>query len=383
MLKRPSLWIVLALLLLAAAGGRAFMKSRPTAQAAPAQAQAAPPLEFLPSDLMTVQPRNLLQTLTASGSLRAISQVSVKARVAGEVREVLAREGEPVRVGQVLVRMDESDYRARLAQSEGALVAARGQLDIASKARDNNRVLVERGFISKNAYDTASSQYDIARANVDSARGALEVARKALADTVIRAPIAGLVASRSVQPGEKIAADNRLLDVVDLSRMEMEVAVPTSDILGIAPGQEVTVRIEGLAQPLPAKVVRINPAAQAGSRSIMAYLEIDNPQNLLRAGMFGEARLTLSRKAGVLAVPQSALQGNGDQATVYAIENGRLSRKPVRPGMIGSEDDATLVEIVEGLAPGARIVRSNLGNLPAGAAVKVLEIAAAIDPASR
>jgi multidrug efflux pump subunit AcrA (membrane-fusion protein) len=85
----------------------------------------------------------------------------------------------------------------------------------------------------------------------------------------------------------------------------------------------------------------------------------------------------------VLAVPQSALQGNGDQATVYAIENGRLSRKPVRPGMIGSEDDATLVEIVEGLAPGARIVRSNLGNLPAGAAVKVLEIAAAIDPASR
>jgi RND family efflux transporter MFP subunit len=383
MLKRPSLWIVLALLLLAAAGGRAFMKSRPTAQAAPAQAQAAPPLEFLPSDLMTVQPRNLLQTLTASGSLRAISQVSVKARVAGEVREVLAREGEPVRVGQVLVRMDESDYRARLAQSEGALVAARGQLDIASKARDNNRVLVERGFISKNAYDTASSQYDIARANVDSARGALEVARKALADTVIRAPIAGLVASRSVQPGEKIAADNRLLDVVDLSRMEMEVAVPTSDILGIAPGQEVTVRIEGLARPLPAKVVRINPAAQAGSRSIMAYLEIDNPQNLLRAGMFGEARLTLSRKAGVLAVPQSALQGNGDQATVYAIENGRLSRKPVRPGMIGSEDDATLVEIVEGLAPGARIVRSNLGNLPAGAAVKVLEIAAAIDPASR
>jgi RND family efflux transporter MFP subunit len=382
MLKRPSLWIVLALLLLVTAGGRAFMKSHQAAQAAPVTAQ-APPLEFLPSDLVTVQPRNLLQTLTASGSLRAISQVSVKARVAGEVKEVLAREGEAVSVGQVLVRMDESDYRARLAQSEGALVAARGQLDIASKARANNQALVERGFISKNAYDNASSQYDIARANVDSARGALDVSRKALADTVIRAPIAGLVASRSVQPGEKVSADNRLLDVVDLSRMEMEVAVPTSDILGIAPGQEVTVRIEGLVRPLPAKVVRINPAAQAGSRSIMAYLEIDNPQNLLRAGMFGEARLTLSRKAGVLAVPQSALQGNGDDAYVYAIENGKLRRKPVRPGMVGSEGDATLVEIVDGLAPGARIVRSNLGNLPADASVKVLEIASAIDPASR
>jgi membrane fusion protein, multidrug efflux system len=100
--------------------------------------------------------------------------------------------------------------------------------------------------------------------------------------------------------------------------------------------------------------------------------------------MFGEARLTLSRKAGVLAVPQSALQGNGDHAYVYAIENGKLRRKPVQPGMVGSEDDATLVEIVDGLAPGARIVRSNLGNLPADASVKVLEItSAAIDPASR
>ena len=384
MLKRRSLWIALTLLLLlTAAGGRAFMTSR---QAAPAQAaQTAPALEFLPSDLVVVQPRDLLQTLAASGSLRAVNQAAVKARVAGEVREVLVREGEPVTAGQVLVRMDESDYRARLAQADAALAAARGQLDIAGKTRDNNQVLMERGFISKNAYDTASSQYGIARANVDSARGALDVARKALGDTVIRAPIAGLVASRSVQPGEKVSPDNRLLDVVDLSRMEMEVAVPTSDILGIAPGQEVTVRIEGVARPLPARVVRINPAAQAGSRSIMAYLQLDNPQNLLRVGMFGEARLTLSRKAAVLAVPQSALQGNGDQAFVYAIENGRLARKPVRAGMAGSDGDAALVEIVEGLAPGARIVRNNLGNLPAGATVKVLEIAAAgaIDPASR
>ena len=387
MIKRRSFWIIVALLLmLTALGARGFIKSRQAVSAAPARAEAAAPtLEFLPSDLLTVEPRELRQTLAASGSLRAYSQASVKARVAGEVSEVLVREGEAVKAGQVLVRMDNADYRARQAQAEGALVAARGQLDIAAKARENNRVLLERGFISKNAFDTTASQFDIARANVDSAQGGLDLSRKALGDTVIRAPIAGLVASRSVQPGEKVSADNRLLDVVDLSRMEMEVAVPTSDIIAIAPGQEVTVRFDGLPQALPAKVVRINPATQAGSRSILVYLQLDNPQNRLRAGMFGEARLTLSRKAGVLAAPQSALQANGESAYVYAIEAGKLVRKPVQVGITGSDGEATLVEIASGLAPGARIVRSNLGNLPTGATVKVLQgaVAGQLDASAR
>ena len=386
MIKRRSFWIIVALLLiLAAVGARGVVKARQSASAAPGKAEpAATILEFLPSDLLTVEPRALRQTLAASGSLRAYSQASVKARVAGEVSEVLVREGEAVRAGQVLVRMDSADYRSRQAQAEGALVAARGQLDIAAKARENNRALLERGFISKNAFDTTASQYDIARANVDSAQGGLDLSRKALGDTVIRAPIAGLVASRSVQPGEKVSADNRLLDVVDLSRMEMEVAVPASDIIAIAPGQEVTVRFEGLS-PLPATVVRINPATQAGSRSILVYLQLENPQNRLRAGMFGEARLTLSRKAGVLAAPQSALQSNGESTYVYAIEDNKLVRKPVQVGITGSDGEATLVEIASGLAPGARIVRSNLGNLPAGATVKVLQgaVAGQLDASAR
>jgi len=387
MLKRRSFWIIAVLLLaLAAIGARTVAKSRQAARAAPAKAEAAAPvLEFLPSDLLTITQRDLRQTLAASGSLRAYNQAAVKARVAGEVRDVLVREGETVKAGQVLVRMDEADYRARVAQAEGALLAARGQFDIAAKARENNRALLDRGFISKNAYDTASSQYDIAQANVNAAQGGLDVSRKALGDTVIRAPIAGIVASRSVQPGEKVSADNKLLDVVDLSRMEMEVAVPTSDIIAIAPGQEVAVKVEGLPLLLPATVVRINPATQAGSRSIMTYLQLDNPQSRLRAGMFGEARLTLAKKAGVLAAPPSALQVNGDNAYVYAIEQDKLVRRQVQTGITGSDGDVTLVEITGGLEPGARIVRSNLGNLPAGATVKVLQPsgASALDASAR
>lgn len=375
MLKRRTFWIVVALCVLLAGAGAAILK-RQNRQAASATAltasQAPAALEFLPSDVTTVQPRELRQLLPLSGSLRAVNQAAVKARVGGEVREVLVREGEAVKAGQVLVRMDVSDYQARVEQAKGALSAARGQLDIAVKARDNNKALLEKGFISKNAFDTATSQYDIARANVESAKGALDVAQKALADTTIRAPISGLVSSRMVQPGEKVSPDNRLLDVVDLSRMELEAAVPAADIMNVSLNQEVQVRIEGLGAPLTGKVVRINPATQTGSRSILAYIQIDNPQGTLRVGMFGEAQLTLAKRTDVLSVPQSAIRNNGSNF-VYVIENGVVTQKPVELGLRGDDGEGGAVEVVSGLKNGDLVVKNNLGNLKTGTAARVLQ----------
>lgn len=370
MLKRRAFWIVLVIMLLVAGGGTAVLKRNPPGKSTVPAAAAPAELEFLPTDVTEVKPRDLRQILRLSGSLRAVNQAAVKARVAGEVREVLVREGETVKAGQVLVKMDTSEYRARMEQARGALLAARGQLEIAAKTRDNNKALLAKGFISKTAFDNAESQFDIAQANVESAKGALDVAQKSLNDTVIRAPISGLVSSRSVQPGEKVSADNRLLDVVDLQKMEMEAAVPTSDIMTIAPGQEVLVKVEGLTEPLSGKVVRINPSIQAGSRSVPVYIQVDNPQGRLRAGMFGEAQLTLAKKAGVLTLPQSAVQGEVNSPYVYAIENGRLARKPVTLGIKGNDGEGDAVEVVKGLETGAQIVNGNLGRLEPGTAVR-------------
>ena len=382
MLKRRSFWIVLAIGLLVAGIASGVLKKQKPAAATPTIAQAPAVMEFLSSDVTQVQVRDLRRLLPLTGSLRAFHQASVKAKVAGEVREVLVREGEAVKAGQILIRMDASDYQARLAQAQGSLAAARGQLDIATKARDNNKALLDKGFISKNAFDNADSQFAIARANVDSARGALEVAQKALADTVIRAPISGLVSSRSVQPGEKVSADNRLLDVVDLAQMELEAAVPAADIMHVALGQEVQVKVEGMPQPFTGKVVRINPATQAGSRSIMTYIQIDNPQGALRVGMFAEAQLTTEKKASVLTVPQSAIRSDAGHAFVYAIEDSKLVQKPVTLGASGNDGDGNAVEIVQGLDGGAQIVRTNLGNLRAGTTVKFAQAGNSITSAA-
>jgi membrane fusion protein (multidrug efflux system) len=376
MLKRRAFWVAVAALLLVAGVGATISKKR-NQPASPAVVVAAAPaeLEFLPTDVTEVKPRDLRQTLRSSGSLRAVNQAAVKARISGEVREVLVREGEAVKAGQVLVKMDTSEYQARVGHAKGALLAARGQLDIATKTRDNNRALLAKGFISKTAFDNAESQYDIAQANVDSAKSMLDVAQKSLNDTVIRAPISGLVSSRTVQPGEKVSPDNRLLDVVDLRKMEMEAAVPTSDIMAIALDQEVQVTVEGLPSALPGKVTRINPSTQTGSRSIPVYIQIDNAQGALRVGMFGEAQLTLAKKTGVLTVPQSAVQSEAANPYVYAIENGQLIQKPVMLGIKSDGGEGGAIEIVQGLNSGAQIVKSNLGNLRTGTVVKFAKAA--------
>jgi membrane fusion protein, multidrug efflux system len=370
--KRRSLWLAAALVLLAAAIGTAAMKKKaPQAAALPTAAQAPAWLELLPSDVARVTLHELRQTLALSGSLKAVSQAVVKARVAGEVREVLVREGEAVRAGQVLVRMDASEYQARFEQAKGALQAARAQLDIASKTRDNNHALLEKNFISKNAFDNAESQYAIAAANLATARGALDVAQKSLQDTVIRAPLAGFISSRTIQPGEKVSPDNHLLEVVDLRQMELEAAVPALDIASIALGQDVQVKVEGMPEALTGTVVRLNPATQAGSRSILAYIRVANPQQTLRGGMFAEARLTLAKKSGVLSVPQAAVRSDGGLPMIYVIENGKLLQKPVTLGMRGEDERGSAVEIVSGLADGTQVVSTNLGNLRSGTPVKL------------
>ena len=374
--------LVLLILLTVAGGVIWSLMQRPSAPAKPAAPVAAatvapPTLEFLPQEVVTAAPVEIRQTLSLSGSLRAVDMSTVKARVPADVRQVLVREGESVRAGQIVVVTDGTEYEARVAQARGNLDAARAQLEIATKTRDNNRVLVEKGFISRNAFDNAASQYAAAEANVAAARGAMNIVQKSLNDTVIRTPISGLVAARYVQPGEKVSPDNKLLDIVNLQKMELEAAVPTSDIAQIVIGQPVSLHIEGLPETFEGKVVRINPSTQTGSRSVLVYVQVANPKNVLRVGMFAEAQLVLRAKQGVLALPQSAVRKDSQGAFVYTITNDQLSKIPVTVGIDGRSGDEYLTEIVSGLDFGAQVIRTDMGNLQTGTRVRVAAPAAA------
>lgn len=382
MLKRRGSWLVAGLVmivLIVVTILSVVVARKKSTEALPSPAQGQPAasapqtLEFLPGDVVAVTVGEVQKKLSLSGALRAVNQAAVKAKLAGDVREVLVREGEAVQPGQVLVKMDTADYEARLAQARGSLAAAQGQLDIARQARDNNKSLLDKNFISRNAYDNSSNQYAIASANVDSAKGALEVAQKALADTVIRAPIAGTISSRNVQPGEKISPDNRLFDMLDLRLLEMEAPVPTQDIASIRIGQQVQIKIEGVAQAITGKVSRINPATTAGSRSVMTYIQVANPDALLRAGMFGEAQLVMEKKSDVPYIPLTAVRYDEAKAYVYTIEKAQLQKTAVTLGLQGDNNGVAAVEVTSGLARDSLVVKRNLGDLRLGIPVKLIQ----------
>jgi membrane fusion protein, multidrug efflux system len=375
-MRTRNIVLIIVLLLVAVVGARFWFKAKAPANPAPASAAAAKTsaptaLEFLASEVVTTEPTELRQVMQLTGTLRAVDQVTVKAKVAAEVREVMVREGESVKAGQVVVKLDTSEYEARVAQARGNLNNARAQMEIATKSRDNNLALVEKGFISKNAFDNSASQYAAAKASVDSAQGALDIVLKSLNDTVSRAAISGLVSVRHVQPGEKVAMDSRLLEIVNLQQLELEAAVPSSEISKVAIGQRVELRIEGLSQRFDGKVVRINPATQAGSRSVPVYVQVANPQNLLRVGMFVDGRLLLSSKAGVVTLPQSAVRKVNDGSFVFAIVNNKIERLPVTLGNTGLVGDDHHIEITSGLEFGAQVIRADMGNLTPGTPVRV------------
>jgi len=333
-------------------------------------------LEFLPQEIFKVTPTELKQTMALSGALRAVDQASVKARVAAEVREVLVREGESVTAGQILVRMDTSEFQARVDQAKGNLHAMRAQLDIATKNRDNNRALLDKGFISRAAFDNTASQFAAAQANVESAQGALDIVQKSLNDSVVRAPISGLIAVRNVQPGEKVSIDYKLLDIVNLKKMECEALVPTSDISKIKIGQSVLLHSEGLAEEFIGNVTRINPATQAGSRSIAIYIQVANPQDILKVGMFVDAQLVLRTKANVIAIPQTAVHKESSGAYVYALENNFIARKNITLGQDGRSGEVALIEITSGLHAEDQIIKTDMGNLRPGTAVRITQTSA-------
>ena len=264
-----------------------------------------------------------------------------------------------VKAGQVIARVDSTEYAARVRQAREQADAAQAQIDIAQRQWDNNKALVDQGFISKTALDTSMNNLSAAQATHKAALAAVEVARKSLDDTVLRAPISGVVAQRLAQPGERVAVDARIVEIVDLSRLELEATLSAADSVAVRVGQQAVLQVEGNDRPIAARVVRINPSAQAGSRTVLAYLGIADPTGL-RQGLFAQGTLDTGRTSA-LAVPLSAVRTDKPSPYVQVIENDKVAHKPVEPGARGDADNEVMVAVT-GLAPGAVVLRGNVGR---------------------
>ena len=360
MTRRIKLLVALGAVCVVAVAGYAGVKRKSPEAKPPSQAV----IEFTTQDLYIVEPRVLERTLPLTGSLTPYTEATMKAKVAGELVVVPVREGEPVKRGQMLARIDQTEVQARVAARRADVSAARAQLDWAGKNRTTQKALLEKGFIAQTAYDNVQSNYDVAVARLRAAEAELVVAQKALGDSVLLAPFDGIVSLRHAQAGERVALDAKVVTVVDLSRLQLEAAVPATEIGRLRVGQPVAFRVDGFGeQSFAGRIDRISPATVSGSRSINVYAVIDNPQGVLRAGLFAQGAVSLERIQGALVVPASSVREEIGRNSVYALVDGAVRRRVVT---IGPADAADRVQVLDGLAPGDRIVRANLGTLREG-----------------
>lgn len=351
--------VLLALILLSAV---ACNRAPPAAPAGTAV------LEFAASDLVSAELRPMAPTVQISGTLRPWREATVKAKVAGELQVLSVREGDAVKAGQTIGRIDASDYRARLAGGEADVAAARAALGVADKNQITQESLLAKNFISRNAYDTTTGNRDAAKARLDAARAAADVGRKALADTTLTAPIDGIVSARLAQAGERVPIDGRIVTIADISRLELAASVPPGDAARLAPGAELTLGVDGLdGVPIKGRIDRINPAAAPGSRSIELYAQIDNRDGRLRGGLFAQGQVVAGASRDVVAVPVSALREEGGVTVLYVLVADKLQRRQVQKGV----SQADWIAVSEGLAAGEQVVRYNLGPLKDGSPVKV------------
>ena len=390
-LKKPrwSRWLIALLVLAVLALGARLMMARRAASAAgaPAAAASAPPapqLELAAADVLTVAPITLSRRLEVSGSLKAVNTALVKARVAAELKSLTVREGDAVKAGQVIGQLDTTEFDWRLRQTEQQAASAKAQLEIAQRQLSNNKALVAQGFISPTALDTSVSNEAGAQANLQAALAAVELARKSRGDTTLVAPISGLISQRLAQPGERVALDARIVEIVDLSRIELEAAIAPQDLAGLRVGAKASLLLDGSNEDVAATVVRINPSATAGARTVSAYLALA-PQPALRQGLFARGSIELGQ-ATALAIPLSAVRT--DQAEPYAVRVGsdgkgdRAERRVLTLGTTGqptgiNTSGSPWVEVRSGLQAGDRVLAASVGLVADGMRLKLAPAKAA------
>lgn len=372
-MKKLLKWlIVLALVGALAAGIMRALKAREAKQqAAQAAAQALlvePTFELAASDVLTLAPVALQQSIALTGSIKATRSATVKASVAGDVVQWQVRAGDTVKVGQLLGRIDAHDLQARLAQAQQQATAQQAATAMQTRQVQDSTRLAERGFISPSALQNAQDSLAAAQATLAATQANVRLAQKALADSLVRAPFNGQVAQSLVELGDRVGVNTPMVQIVDLSELEWEAQVTAEQLRHVRVGQSAQVRVPGLNAPLTAQVVRINPSLSAGSRNATVYLSLPKTPGL-RDGDFAQGQL-LTESSNTLAVPSSAVRHDKPEAYVQTIADGQVKHVEVREVALGEVQGEPHVA-VEGLSAGQTVLKVSAGALANGTRVQI------------
>ena len=323
-------------------------------------------IELTDGDIAIAQKITMSQGLPVSGTLKAVRSAIVKARVAGELIFLEVREGDAVKMGQIVARVDSTEYLARQSQSQQQAQAALAQVEVAQRQFDNNNALVSQGFISKTALDTSIANLNGAKATYQAALAALALTSKALDDSILKAPLNGFVSQRFAQPGERVAPEARIIEIVDLSQLELEATLTSAEAMNVKLGQTAKLNVEGTTEEVLAKVLRINPSTQTGSRSVLVYLGLQS-HPLLRQGVFVQGTLG-THQVQAIVVPLESVRSDKAIPYVQIIRDDKVIHTQVELGAKGEANGKAVMALKE-IEAGTQMLAPNAGAVRDGTMV--------------
>ncbi len=355
-----------------------------------------------------VEEEAIPEIVAANGELYAEEEATLGPKVPGRVAKLYVDLGDVVKAGQVLAELEKSDYEFRLRQAEALLNQTRARLGILDRDGDavvpeetaivkhsaaelkearfifqTTETLAKEGVLSKidmekagvareaaeAAYQGALEQVMQLRAELAERRAQLELIRQNLADCEIRAPFDGAVTQRVASLGEYLAVNGPVMRVVRQDPLRLRLEVPERAAARVRIGQRIDVRVEGTRETPSGRVVRMSPAIDAESRSLLVEGEVPNPSGMLRPGAFAEGRITVDAAARGIAVARDSVLSFAGVERVFVVAGGKLEDRVIKTGRLLENDR---VEVLEGLEAGAPVVRQVNDRLTPGQPVQVM-----------
>jgi RND family efflux transporter MFP subunit len=332
-----------------------------------AQAQS---LLVSPEDLLTVQSNSLASGPVITGSIQPERRADLRAEVSAVVLQVLKENGEPVKRGDVLVRLDETAIRDSLLSASEAVRAASQALDQSNRALERLKTLRASGMTSAQALDDAEVRRNNAQSELSAARSREALARQQIARTVVRAPFDGIVSDRKVSNGDTAAIGKELLKVIDPTSMRFEGKVSADKISTVKVGQPVAFSINGYGgQQFSGTVKRIDPAANDVTRQVEVLVSFAGGSAQPRvAGLYAEGRIDAETTAALM-LPESALIKAGDKTYAWRVNGKSIAKADLA---MGARDQRTgNYEIKGGLKAGDAVLRNPNSGLKDGQAVEL------------
>ena len=283
-------------------------------------------IELIPQDLVLVQDGSAVAKTPFTGTLRAVNQSSIQAQITATATEVNAQVGQTVSQGQILVRLNNPDNAARLAQAKANLSSTQAQATLAKNMMQRKKRLLDQGFISKVEYEQATVDYQAQQENVKAQQENVNIAQKANLDGIILSPISGVITQRQIEKGQTVTAGQTLFEIVDPKHLEIQAKLPSDMQAALKVGQNIEYTIQGNSASLSAVLTRISPIADPASRQLEFFAKPNQTIHSISIGAFVDGNILASQPVSGQLIPLDVIQDIKNQAYVWVIRNQKIAK---------------------------------------------------------